>query len=72
MRSGLEARASASLRGYVTKHPGNPGLCLTSTAPRNRSTLGLGLDWPLGTADPRGMVRGRGAGGPADLGNYEC
>src|SRR5690242_51881 len=54
----------ASLRGYVARHPDNPGPCLTSAARPGRSALGLGLDWPLGTAEPGvEMVRDRGAGG---------
>src|SRR5690348_7849455 len=52
----------ASLPGYVAKHPDNPGPCLTSAPRPGRSALGLGLDWPLGTAEPGvEMVRDRGA-----------
>jgi hypothetical protein len=44
--------------------------CLTSAARPSRSALGLGLDWPLGTAEPGVvMVRDRGAGGLGEAGD---
>jgi hypothetical protein len=43
------------------------GACPVSATRPGRSALGLGLDWPLGTGNRCGMVRGRGAGlGEAD------
>src|SRR6266480_3756327 len=51
-RSGPEARALASLRGYVAKHPDNPGALphQRSAAQSERAWIGLGLAaWNGGT-----------------------